>query len=364
MRTLFLCMLLSAGLLRAAEAPAVALDGRPLDVAPRIRWAADVFYPPHLFHNEQKIQGYVALDLTLDPQAKVTATAVRVATHPAFIPPAIEAVLASKFEPGRIAGEAVAAKLPYRVMFYVKDLGGSIVQNLPAISPNKPANLPPEFDYDTPPVLAAFCEVVYPRDLQLAAVRGEAVGSFHIDAHGRVTAGQILSATHPDMGAALLAAVQSWHFVPAQRAGVAVGTVFVQKQEFGPGWQRPPDEQRALKKLTKDPEDLVEMTDLDVPLKRLYQVAPHYPPALQRNGVGGEAEIEFIVTRLGQAVLPAVTRATHPEFGWAAATAVAQWYYTQPKRKGRAVDVRVRMPFGFSMPARNEPPAPPAPDRG
>lgn len=91
---------------------------------------------------------------------------------------------------------------------------------------------------------------------------------------------------------------------------------------------------------------------LDGKLLPLYRVLPAYPKALLENGrPAGRADLEFVIDRKGRVRLPRVLNATHPEFGWAAATALAQWVFTAPARGGEPVDVRVRMPMEFPAPA-------------
>lgn len=76
-----------------------------------------------------------------------------------------------------------------------------------------------------------------------------------------------------------------------------------------------------------------------------------YPPALkQGDKPAGTAMIEIVIDREGRARLPRIVSATREEFGWAAATAAAQWVFQPPMRGGHAVDVKVRVPFEFTAP--------------
>jgi TonB family protein len=90
---------------------------------------------------------------------------------------------------------------------------------------------------------------------------------------------------------------------------------------------------------------------LDEKLTPILRVPPVYPAALKAaGGPKGEAEIEFVIARDGRARLPKIVSASHEEFGWAAATAVAQWVFKAPQREGRPVDVRVSIPISFASP--------------
>ena len=95
----------------------------------------------------------------------------------------------------------------------------------------------------------------------------------------------------------------------------------------------------------------VSARELDRPLFPLFQRGAAFPAQSFEAGESGRAEIEVIVDREGRVRLPHVRGATRPEFGWAAATAVSQWLFETPRRKGEAVDVRVVIPVEFKAPA-------------
>ncbi len=324
-----------------------------LEVPPKATWIPRVLYPEHLIYNGQNLQGVVRLRLSLDAAGLLTGSQVLFATHPAFIPPAMRAIADGKFTPGYNKGKAVASALVYEVGFQIKQAGIN-VGVLPVMIPARLPDLPPEYNYDLPPWALAITEVVYSRKLQLEGVTGEARVRYVIDEQGRVAGGEVVSASRPEFGAALLAAVETWRFMAASKSGRPTKSMVAQEEKFKSSGWRPSEEQRVLKELRKGGKALVEIGALDEPLHPLYQVAPQYPRALEKERVNGEAEIEFIVTRTGQAVLPEVISASRPEFGWAAMNAINQWYYQIPKVKNRAVDVRVRIPIGF-VPTGNAP---------
>ena len=89
---------------------------------------------------------------------------------------------------------------------------------------------------------------------------------------------------------------------------------------------------------------------LDQKLKPLWRGFPFYPANLTDPKPTGEALIEFIIDRDGRVRLPHIKSATQEEFGWAAATAISQWVFAPPRRKGEPVDVRVSIPIEFSPP--------------
>ena len=51
--------------------------------------------------------------------------------------------------------------------------------------------------------------------------------------------------------------------------------------------------------------------------------------------------------RDGRVLFPRIVSASHEDFGWAAATAVAQWKFNPPMRNGQRVDVRMVVPVMF-----------------
>jgi TonB family protein len=74
-----------------------------------------------------------------------------------------------------------------------------------------------------------------------------------------------------------------------------------------------------------------------------------YPADLKRAGITGEAVVDFVVTANGDVVSPVVFSATNPEFGQAAVAAISEWKFTPAVLDGRAVNVRMRQPFRFTL---------------
>jgi len=79
------------------------------------------------------------------------------------------------------------------------------------------------------------------------------------------------------------------------------------------------------------------------------QVPPDYPEALQRAGIGGTVEIEFIVDPVGNVIAAYPVRPGTPALDEAAAAAVRQWKFKPGMRAGRAVNVRMRVPIVFNI---------------
>ncbi len=88
----------------------------------------------------------------------------------------------------------------------------------------------------------------------------------------------------------------------------------------------------------------------DVAPRATKVVAPVHPPELYGQKIGGEAEIECLVTEAGQVMEARMKSATRPEFGEAALVAVRQWEFQPGERDGKPVAMRVGIPFNFPTP--------------
>ncbi len=327
---------------------AKATDGGALDVPPQLTKVGEIDYPQHLIDNGI-YSGFVVSTLNIDQVGKVTGVKITFASHPGFVRPALTKIVASRFTPGRRAGQPEAGGGQITWSFITRSHIGDMLMGGTQRIPGKIPGLPPEYGYDTPPVLEAFCEPVYPRQLLEKETKGEAAVRFVLDDKGRVLMAEVIEATHPDFGAALLAAVETWTFSPAQRQGVATKTVIETKQKFLPyGFRRPAAEAATLKEWRRGGKQLLTLGQLDRPLQAVYRVDPRYPRSLLAAKMSGEVEIEAVVHETGEVVLPAIATATKPEFGWAALNAVQQWVFEPPRANGKPVSVRVRIPLGFS----------------
>lgn len=326
---------------------AVALDGGALDGPPQLIKLEAGDYPEHLTGNGI-YSGLVISALQIDAEGQVTGVKVIFASHPGFVRPALSRMIASKFAAARRHNQPVAASGQLTSTFVALGQLGQPLLGGPQRIPSKIPGLPPDYDYDVPPSLQKFCEPAYPRHLLEKDVKGEAAVRVILDDKGRVVTGEILEATHPDFGATLLAAVETWTFEPAMRNGVATKTVIETKQKFLPyGFRRSTPETMALKELKKGGKKIQLVENLDKPPKAIYWVEPQYPRALLATKAKGAAEIEVIIHETGEVTVPMVISATRPEFGWAALNAVQQWVFEAPQAKGKPVSVRIKIPLTF-----------------
>lgn len=302
--------------------------------------APDPEYPAEF--EERKLPGEVQLELTVDATGRVLTPRVIWASHAAFVEEALRAAEASTFEPARQGVLARASTLRYPVSFV--SFGAKRADILAA---NR-VRLEEGPAVDVLPEPFALADPVYPFELLLAGTGGAAEVSFTLGAGGYVSNVTLVAASHPEFGAALVAAVEGWAFRPALKEGARVPVRLRVAREFAAPTGA---EARLVGLLSGDAGAIAGPGGLDGRLTPLWRGFPGYPNALRAEAVKGEAEIEFIIDRAGRARLPRVVSATRPEFGWAAATAINQWVFARPRRGGEPTDVRVRIPVNFTPPA-------------
>jgi TonB family protein len=86
-------------------------------------------------------------------------------------------------------------------------------------------------DYDVPPKPERITRPMYPRRAFEGCVEGAVVLLIGIDTSGSVSASKVVESTD-GLDEAALACVKNWHFTPARKGGVAVGTVAVAPVTF------------------------------------------------------------------------------------------------------------------------------------
>ena len=273
------------------------------------------------------------------------------------MPPAIEAVLKSEFAAATIAGKPVPCRMRISVKFDVTHGGRSIGHEAFLIAQKSAPGTPAEFQYDEPPRIVTLCEPVYPYKLLLADIHGEAEVTLTVDRDGKIAAARVTSESRREFGAALVAAIETWRFTPPALNGKRSMAVLSWRHVFSSDNRdltADADGQRIVKQLQAADRKFAELAALDRKPRALYQVPPHYSPLLEEQSVSGAAEVEFIIDLKGKVRAPRVVTATRGEFGWAAATAVQQWFYEPPLLQGKPVDVRVQMPFVFEPQRRDK----------
>ncbi|MDB6095488.1 MAG: transport protein TonB [Verrucomicrobia bacterium] len=334
-----------------ADQVSTALDGRQLDTNPRIVKKHALEYPEFLLQLGE-IHGTVLLEFIVDEKGEVRVPRILQASHPAFVPPSIDALRKSKFAPGTIGGTPVKCAVSWAFSFEVIDrYNKGIGREAFSIAEHSPPGIPAEFQYDDAPRIVTLCEPAYPFELAVANMVGEAEVRFVVSADGTVAAAKVMSASRPEFGAALAAAIEAWRFTAPTFEGKRTMALLSRKQQFSPGNRDLSSDvqgKRVMKLLRAGKNEFAGLVDLDETPRVIYQVPACYPKLLEEQAVAGVAQLEFIIDQGGRVRAPRIVSASREEFGWAAATAVQQWFYEPPRRRGKPVDVRLSMPFEFN----------------
>jgi TonB family protein len=313
-------------------------------------------YPISLAYSGMR--GEVLIDFLVDEQGNVTKTNVVRSSHPDFEAPAVEAVLKWKFKPAMKGGHPVVAYVRVPVLFSADNAPyrGRDVWFLPPTASKK---LPAEFQYDEAPNPLVTSAPVYPFELLSKHVTGSATVRFAIDPLGHTHFVRLEKASLPEFGAAATAMIAAWTFQPAKKGGKPCWALVNKDQIFNESRSDFPineSAERLLNALKIVPCPIVSnLRGLDSVPKGRFQPSPVVPDSVKKANVTATATVEFILDHAGHAQLPRVISATDPDFGWAAATAVARWQYTQPLKNGKPVDVLVEIPLVY------QPVPPPAP---
>jgi TonB family protein len=300
----------------------------------------------------RRLSGEVEMMLGVDLEGKVEGVEILRSSHPEFLGAALQTVAGWKLRPAR-RGRIPQPGLKRAVMtFQSVDDEGRLMRvdwlEHNGIVLREPVGARTSGHFDHTPDAAVMVDPVYPQPLLLAGTQGEARVHFRVTPEGQVTHVVIQEATAPEFGESLAAAIASWQFQPLQKEGKDCWA------DFSMGWRfalvRPDSTEQRLLDSRETDQKPVNPRQLDRPLVPLFIRQAVYPAALRETGEGGEAEIEVIIDREGRVRLPHIRSASHPAFGWAAATAVSQWWFETPLKGGGAVDVRVVVPVQFKAP--------------
>jgi outer membrane biosynthesis protein TonB len=94
---------------------------------------------------------------------------------------------------------------------------------------------------------------------------------------------------------------------------------------------------------------IVELSEADAMAKRIATTQPVFPRALRTIAKDGLAVIEYFIDPDGGVQLPRIVGASAPEFGSAAAHAVASWRFTPVKGKNKRVFTRTQTTVLFDL---------------
>lgn len=318
------------------------------DVMPKLVKSVQPIYPQELVKSGN--HGRVMLLIIIDKQGNVMDPRVTEATHPAFVRPAIDAILKWKFSPATKDGQPIFMWVEQPIEFRLNQTSGV---DAFSVSKGSKKNIPDKLRVDTQPKPKTTVFAVYPYGQAIAGTRGSARVKFVVGADGTVVVTSIVEASEPEFGLALAAAMEAWAFEPAMKDKKPSPAILNRKYEFKFG-----DRDSAIdsatealaRRIRNGKFEPAKAGKLDAPLKPKFVTPPVYPTALLLKALDGTAKIEVIVDKKGRAVLPRIVEASAPEFGWAAATAAQRWLFEPPTVGGKPVEVQVMIPFKFTVP--------------
>jgi TonB family protein len=294
------------------------------------------------------VDGRVTLHFVVDTNGRVVDPVVVSSNNSAYDRPALKSIAEARFEPAKARGVPVARRIEYTLDY-------DIVYGRPdtwrVLKPANHHEMPPELQWDEAPVPVSTAFPIYPYECAVNAGEGRALVRFFVDPQGRVVDAAVVNASAPEFGGAAVAAIETWTFAPAKRAGKPCFAVVQIEYFFSVGAHRSvpmsPENLDMIRELQRRPKSIVPLENLDEVPKPRSRRPPHYPQALYAQKVSGQAVVEFLLDHEGFAQLPRIVSATHPDFGYAAAHAVSAWRFTPPMKGGRPVVARVQVPLEF-----------------
>jgi len=213
-----------------------------------------------------------------------------------------------------------------------------------AIAPSTTSEKP----YDVAPVVKRKAPVVYPYEMVLAGQSGAADVTFVVDYTGRPLFTVAEGSGDQSFARAVVAMIEASEYSPGKKGAHRVMSPVSEHYQFDAEKTLDAEAKRVLTELRKPQPAILAVAELDERPKLVTQVVPVYPRAEKEDGLTGQAEIEFIVSRDGAVLFPRIVSASREDFGWAAAVAVAQWRYQAPQKNGQSVEARITVPVLFT----------------
>jgi TonB family protein len=205
-------------------------------------------------------------------------------------------------------------------------------------------------------------EANYPPALLMEGVSsGEVWVLITVDDTGTLTDAMATRYTHRGFAPEALRAVRSWNYKPAVIDGSPVSVRSELHLTFeSTGQVMTLDAGATVQQLTAFAgrndtiNHLCAPEDLDEVPAPLQTVQPFHPRKAEDGSASeGRAVLDFIIDENGAPRMPVVLSSTDMDFAAAAASALAQWRFTPPSRRGRPVAVQVRQEFIFSSSPRS-----------
>jgi TonB family protein len=313
----------------------------PMEVVKRPR----AEYPRHMLMS--RVFGDGLVEVVIDADGKPRELQILQSPHPEFEFAMIKAILEGEYRPATVDGKAVAVRgqMPFRFKLD-EPINAFTVRGNSAFSftDSKTGGRVSSPDFDEPPEIKVVTPLVYPRELLQKSIEGKAEVRFIIGKNGLVQATEVVSASHPEFGAAAKAGIAGWEFTPAKKDGkpVAIGTRI--EQTFGRDSRDSGVYDRAdqlLKLLGANGGEIAKVNELDARPRILYQTTPAITGTEQTGNVAdANVVIEFFIDPDGAVQLPRIVSANSPDLGWAAASAIKRWIFEVPMKNGKPVFAR------------------------
>jgi TonB family protein len=332
----------SIGLLHAADAIVEEVDeGGPGKVLPKIVSQPPPVFPASLARSGAG--GKVLVTFTVNEDGSVRDAVVTSSPQRLLNPYAIKAVGAWRFEPGTRNGQPATFRLRASVEFSTNPEDSTTKADSPKAF-SKETNKP----YDVAPVARRKPSPVYPYEMVMANHSGSANANFVVDYAGRPLFTVASDSSDRSFGKAVIAMVEASEYAPGIKGTHRVMSPTSEHFQFDGESSLDPEARRVLAELRKPAPAIFSAAQLDERPKVMQQTSPAYPRALKDDGLTGQAEIEFVISRDGRVLFPRIVSASHEDFGWAATVAVAQWRYQPPQKDGHSVEVRMTVPILFT----------------
>ncbi|MBI2511880.1 MAG: energy transducer TonB [Opitutae bacterium] len=341
-----LCLL---GAVALAETPEE-FPVNALDEPPRPKHQEPPIYPFSM--RRAGVEGRVTVEFIVNKEGRIADAFILKSNNPWFERPALDAIMKWTFTPAKKDGRPVFTRCQIDMPFTLQG-GGSQFWAVPD-KLKHPEALPEALRWDIPPEVLNTVFPVFPFEEAVKETRGKVKITFIVGTDGNVIAAKAVEASHPELARAALAAIDAWEFRPARKKdGTRCGAALAIEYEFDLRSGDVPVDDSALgilRQLRKNrAAKFTSANELDAPLKPLSRRRPVYPSALHKAGQDGEALIEFFIDERGDAQLPRVVSAANPEFGYAAAQAVATWRFAPPRKGGKSVVTRAQVPLRFHL---------------
>lgn len=316
---------------------------------PVVKFQARPTYP--FLMRASGLRGEVLVDFIVDIEGRVRNAYVVRTLNPSFDDPALEAVRKWRFEPGSVRGVPVITHMQVPVIFTLDGTRSGGDDGIQITKKADLSKLPEELRYDTPPKLVSMARPVYPYALFREKKEGKATVKMVIGLKGQIVKADVVEASSPEFGQALLTAAERFIYEPALKTGRPCLSLmsFSQQFSFDEGYQLVTEgDLDALKLEQKKPQQIAGLNDLDDRVVPIALPPPKFPLS-QSEQNSGEALVEFLIDEDGRVRLPRVVSASREAFGFAAVQGVAAWRFQPPQRGGKPTAVRVRQPITFAM---------------